>query len=537
MKKLSALFVACLILIVGCGAPMDDLGLQTLETAEDFSHVEEDSSPVEDAWDLDILLSESLSDAEYAMEPRMTPGSVEQIFIDHIPNSEEYLTINENTRVFTSHEPTLTFSLKIDTASYRNTLRHINSGNLPPADAVRTEEFINYFTYDQQMPEPDGPFSIHTEIGQSIFNSNNHMAFIRVRSRDIDRADLPPSNLTFLIDTSGSMSPHNRLPLLQSAFGLLVETLTENDVVSIVTYASGSGVVLDSVRGDRKDEIMYAINILRAGGSTAGADGIQTAYALAEKNYMPNANNRIILATDGDFNVGVASISELEDLISNKRQTGIYLSILGVGMGNLRDSVMETLAKHGNGNYHYIDNLSEARKVLVDEATANLFTIADDVKAQVEFNPDLVSSYRLIGYENRALRNEDFEDDQVLASAIGIGTDVVVMFELELNDDIADSPVGELFDVRIRYKDPGDTVCRLITHPVREDRILESNSADFNFASAVAAFAHILRGSDFTGEANINTVITQARANLGVDEFGHRKEFVEMALRSRGLLD
>ena len=520
MKKFSALLAACLILIVGCGAPAN-LSPQSLESPQDSQLVENGLRVAEDD----------------DMELSAIPDSFEPIFIDYIPNSEEYLVINENTRVFTSHEPTLTFSLKVDTASYRNTMRHINTGNLPPADAVRTEEFINYFTYDQQMPEPDGPFSIYAEIGQSIFNRNNHMAFIRVRSRDIDRTELPPSNLTFLIDTSGSMSPHDRLPLLQSAFGLLVETLTEDDVVSIVTYAAGSSVALDSVRGDRKDEIMQAINSLQAGGRTDGADGIQTAYALAEKNYIPNANNRIILATDGDFNVGVTSISELEDLISNKRQTGIYLSILGVGMGNLRDSVMETLAKHGNGNYHYIDNLSEARKVLVDEATANLFTIADDVKAQVEFNPDLVSSYRLIGYENRALRNEDFEDDEVLASAIGIGTDVVVMFELEFNEDVADVPVGELFDVRIRYKDPGDTVSRLITHPVREDRVLEQNSTDFNFASAVAAFAHILRGSDFIGEANIDMVISHAESNMGEDVFGYRKEFIEMVLRARELID
>ena len=459
-----------------------------------------------------------------------------------MPNTEEYLAINENSTVNTANNTMLTFSLKVDTASYRNAVRYINSGSLPPADAVRTEEFINYFSYDQYLPESDGPFSIYAEIGKSIFDSNKYLAFVRVKAMDIDRDILAPSNLTFLIDTSGSMNSYDKLPLLKSAFSLLTETLTEDDTVSIVTYAGRSAVVLDSISGDRKSEITRAINSLESGGSTAGGEGILTAYALAEKNFRPDANNRVILATDGDFNVGVSSTEELELLISRKRESGIYLSVLGFGMGNLKDNMMETLAKNGNGNYSYIDTLSEAKKVLVDELASNLYVIADDVKAQVEFNPALVSSYRLIGYENRALSNRDFDDDRKDAGEIGVGADVVVMFELELNDQarglkyqaLDPQPEGaefadELFEVRIRYKEPGSSVSSLITQPVKTARIYDENSADFEFASAVAGFAHLLRNSEHAGDVTISQVISKAQGNLGEDRNGYRQEFVYTA--------
>ena len=459
-----------------------------------------------------------------------------------VPNSEQYLSINANSFLDAAANPLLTFSLKVDTASYRNVVRYINSGSLPPVDAVRTEEFINYFKYDMPMPEPDGPFSLYTEVGRSLFDSSKYMAFIRVKSKDIDRENLAPSNLTFLIDTSGSMDSYDKLPLLQSAFDLLTETLTENDTVSLVTYAGASTVLLDSVSGGSKPEIENAINSLQAGGSTAGANGIITAYALAEKNFKPNGNNRVILATDGDFNVGVSSDSDLERLISDKRDTGVYLSVLGVGMGNLKDDRMETLAKNGNGNYNYIDSLSEAKKVLVDELSANLYTIADDVKAQVEFNPALVSSYRLIGYENSEMPNQDFNNDQKDAGEIGVGTDVVLMFELTLENENqgykyqtpAPQPDNgpysdELFEVRIRYKDPGSSTSKLITQPVKTDQIYNENSSDFCFASAVAGFADILRNSQYTGDLTINGVINQAEENLGEDPDGYRREFVQIA--------
>ena len=466
----------------------------------------------------------------------------------YVPNQEEYLTVNENSFVDTINNSMLTFSLKVDTASYRNAIRYINSGNIPPTDAVRTEEFINYFNYDGKMPETDGPFSIYTEVGKSIFDSSRYLAFIRVKSKDIDRDSLPHSNLTFLIDSSGSMSSYDKLPLLKSAFSLLTETLTENDTVSIVTYAGNSSIVLDSISGDRKTEINRAINSLQAGGSTAGGEGILTAYALAEKNFKPSGNNRIILATDGDFNVGVSSTKELERLISRKRESGVYLSVLGFGMGNLKDNIMETLAKNGNGNYSYIDSISEAKKVLVDELDSNLYTIADDVKAQVEFNPALVSSYRLIGYENRQMDNRDFNNDQKDAGEIGVGTDVVLMFELTLanesggykyQNDNRQPDNGEygdeLFEVRIRYKDPGASSSQLITIPVKTEQVFGENSSDFYFASAVAGFAHLLRNSEHTGGVTINRVIAQAENNMGYDESNYRMEFIQIAERYKSI--
>ena len=539
MKKINMVLVlVCAVFAAGCGSPASPQNAIKEPAATSAPMTTIDNSG-------QVAREYSLNDA-YATEAEApayeaAPAPYEQDYYE-IPNTEEYLAINENSLVNTRDNSMLTFSLKVDTASYRNTVRYIESGNLPPSDAVRTEEFINYFKYDGQMPVSDGPFSIYAEIGDSIFDSNKHLAFIRVKAKDIDRRDLAPSNLTFLIDTSGSMNSYDKLPLLQSAFGLLAETLTEDDTVSIVTYAGSSAVVLDSVSGDRVSEIKNAINRLESGGSTAGGEGIITAYALAEKNFRPKANNRVILATDGDFNVGVSTTSELEKLISTKRESGVYLSILGFGMGNLKDNMMETLAKYGNGNYSYIDSLSEAKKVLVDELTSNLYTIADDVKAQVEFNPALVSSYRLIGYENRALDNRDFENDKKDAGEIGVGTDVVLLFELELGNKNqglkyqTQEPqpergdfIDELFEVRIRYKDPGVSVSKLITLPVKTERILDHNTTDFNFASAVAGFAHLLRNSEYAGDITINQIIAQAEDNLGKDYDGYRHEFVNIA--------
>ena len=460
-----------------------------------------------------------------------------------IPNSDEqYLVINENRMVNASENSMLTFSLKVDTASYRNVVRYIESGNRPPADAVRIEEMINYFNFDQQLEPNDTPFSIYTELGPSPFSADRNLAFVRVKSKDISREELPPSNLTFLIDVSGSMAPFDRLPLLKSAFGLLVETLRPQDTVSIVTYAGTSQQLLDSARGNDKRRIMEVINSLHASGGTAGGAGIQTAYSLAEKNFVPGGNNRVILATDGDFNVGISSISELEQFISQKRDTGVYLSVLGVGTDNLRDDIMETLAKHGNGNYNYLDSISTAKKVLVDEFASNLYVIADDVKSQVEFNPALVSDYRLIGYENRRLQNRDFTDDTKDAGEIGIGTDVVLMFELTLkNGDNNGLKYGgnvlaedsgeygdEFFEVRIRYKDPGESASKQITVPVKADRLLARNTNDFNFASSVAAFGHLLRDSQYKGDLELAKIIEVADGNLGSNNDRIRREFVQL---------
>lgn len=452
---------------------------------------------------------------------------------------EEYLPITENTVNEVNDNPLLTFSLKVDTASYRNVVRYLESGNLPPADAVRIEEMINYFNYDEPLEKNDSPFAIYSEIGPSPFDPNKDIAFVRVKSEDIDRSDLPKSNLTFLIDTSGSMNTYDKLPLLKSSFSLLVETLTEDDTVSIVTYAGNAGVVLNSVSGDQKDRILKAINDLEASGSTAGADGINTAYALAEKNFIAKANNRVILATDGDFNVGVSSVKELERLISDKRSSGIYLTILGFGTENLKDNKMETLAKNGNGNYSYIDSGASAKKVLVDELGSNLYTIADDVKAQIEFNPALIQSYRLIGYENRMLADKDFADDTKDAGEIGVGTDVVLMFEIsrvgstslkyQASSDTPRDPgeyADELFEVKIRYKDPGKSTSKLIVEPVKLDRYLSFNTSDFNFAVSIAAFGHLLKNSSYKGSITPEDIMATVKDSLGKDRGGYRREFI-----------
>ncbi len=473
----------------------------------------------------------------------------------YIRNREEYLTITENTETAVKDEPLTTFSLKVDTASYRNIARYIEDGQIPPPDAVRIEEMINYFSYDEPLPENDTPFSIYTEIGPSPFDADKEIVFVRVKSKEIDRAELPKSNLTFLIDSSGSMNSDDKLPLLKSSFALLVENLTEEDTVSVVTYAGSAEVVLDSVSGAEKSRILKAIFDLRAGGSTAGADGINTAYALAEKNFAEGGNNRVLLATDGDFNVGVSSVGGLEDLITKKRESGIYLSILGFGTGNLKDDRMETLAKNGNGNYGYIDSIVSAQRTLVDELGATLHTVADDVKAQIEFNPAQVSGYRLIGYENRMMANEDFADDTKDAGEIGAGTDVVLLFEItragkekpgvdialkyQPKDDAELTPqeeeitvpaefADELMQVSIRYKEPGEDVSRLITEPVKQSRYLDANTDDFNFAVSVAAWGHLLKDSAYTGEVTVGQVLSIANDSLGEDSGGYREELISL---------
>ena len=443
-------------------------------------------------------------------------------------DSESYLAIDENRTEFAKDEDTVTFALKVDTASYTNVARYIRSGQLPPADAVKTEELLNYFSYDNQIEDKQGPFYLSTEIGESPYNENKKIALLRVKTDKIEKEDLPASNLTFLIDTSGSMNSYDKLPLLKEAFSLLVDTLDENDRVSIVTYAGSSSVVLSGASGEDKFEILNAINNLEAGGSTYGEGGIQMAYELAEENRIENGNNRIILATDGDFNVGISSVNGLKQLISDKKNSGINLSILGFGMGNLKDDNMETLSKHGNGNYSYINSLDDAKKVLVDELGSTLFTVASDVKAQVKFNTEEISSYRLIGYENRMLNNEDFDDDTKDAGEIGAGTDIVMMFELEMINERESKDNSELFQVNIRYKKPGASTSTEIISEVRNNKITNKTSDDFEFACAVAGFSHLLRDSDALGELNMRTIIKLAESNVGKDEGGYRREFVNL---------
>ncbi len=462
---------------------------------------------------------------------------------EYIPGGESYLEISDNDVMRVQADPMLTFSLKVDTAAYSNVQRYIESGIAPPHDAVRIEEMINYFSYDEDPDFTEGPFAVYAEIGPSPLDDTKQMAFVRVKTEDVPKEDLPSSNLVFLIDTSGSMDAYDKLPLLKESFALLVDTLDGDDRVSIVTYAGSSEIVLDSASGDDKDKILRAIDRLTAGGSTAGADGIRTAYKLAQKNLMQNGNNRVILASDGDFNVGISSLDELETFIGNKRDSGVYLSILGFGTGNTRDDIMETLAKNGNGNYSYINTVETAEKVLVEELGSNLFTVAEDVKAQIEFNPANVASYRLVGYENRMLANEDFNDDTKDAGEIGVGTDVVMMFEFELASSSSDSGLkygdapaentsgayaDELFEVRIRYKNPGDSESQLVLMPVTWEEMPRRNTSDYNFACAVAAFGHILRGSEYTGDATLDSVYEQAEAGLGRDRSGYRAGFLDL---------
>lgn len=441
-------------------------------------------------------------------------------------SAESYLNIEENTTQDTAEETMLTFSLKVDTAAYSNITRYIENGSLPPADAVRTEELLNYFSYDGETTPTDSPFALSAEVGPSPSSDDKYIALIRVKTAEIEKEELPPSNLTFLIDTSGSMDSYNKLPLLKEAFSLLVETLDENDRVSIVTYAGSSEIVLDSMSGDQSREILDAIHRLEASGSTAGADGILTAYELAEKNYIEDGNNRIILATDGDFNVGTSDLRGLKKLVSQKRDNGVYMSLLGFGEGNLQDDTMETLSKNGNGNYLYIHSVSDAKKGLVDELGSNLHTVADDVKAQIEFNPENVKNYRLIGYENRRMSNEDFDDDTKDAGEIGAGTDVVMMFELELAETL--SSLDQLFEIRIRYKDPGNLESELLTQPVFLDDIEENNSSDFHFACSVAGFGDLLRESTYAEDVTLSKVIALADENLGDDRGGYREAYLDL---------
>ncbi|MCL2285532.1 MAG: VWA domain-containing protein, partial [Firmicutes bacterium] len=451
--------------------------------------------------------------------PNLRAGQEEEFRAGGNYNLETHLPITENQWASPEVEAAISFTLQIDTASYRNVARMINNGLRPNPDAVRIAEMINYFNFDIVTPLIEGtPFSIYTEIGPSPFNEDKYLAFVRVRAKDICRTDLPASNLTFLIDTSGSMAPANRLPLVQQSLGLLVPELDENDTVSVVTYAGCARVLLDSVPGNQHEYIMNAINSLVARGSTAGGPGISMAYQLATQNFCPNMNNRIILATDGDFNVGVSTVSELYEMMAEYRRRGIHMTILGFGMGNFRDDMLETIARNGNANYHYLDTIQAAYKVFVEELISNMFVIAEDVRAQVEFNPLLVESYRLIGYENRRIDNLDFDNDFRDAGEIGVGSEIALMFELTIFEEaLYANSNANLFEVRVRYHEPGDYTSRLITLPVTGERILAQNSSDFTFAAAVAAFGHLLRDSEHVGNATYSQVLEMATSSLGQD--------------------
>ncbi|ERJ12006.1 vWA domain-containing protein [Haloplasma contractile] len=464
-------------------------------------------------------------------------------------SNEDYKHIEENRIMDVLTSPLSTFSIDVDTASYSNMRRFLNDGNMPQPDAIRTEELINYFSYDYNGPTGENPFSITTEVAPCPWNEQRQLAMIGIQGIKIDNEEFPPSNLVFLLDVSGSMNASNKLPLVKDALKLLVNNLDEDDTISIVVYAGSSGVVLEPTSGDQKDKIIRAFEGLQAGGSTAGGTGITRAYQLAKDSFIEGGNNRVILATDGDFNVGVSSDSELTRLIEEKRDDDIFLSVLGFGTGNYKDSKMETLANKGNGNYAYIDSLLEAKKVLVEEMGSTLLTIAKDVKIQVEFNPAQVKGYRLIGYENRLLNNEDFDDDTKDAGELGAGHTVTAFYELipaDSDEDIdgiddlkyqnrENTGSNEIMEVRIRYKEPTGDESKLITEVVNSEDLTSNPSNNFKFASSVAEFGLLLRDSDYKGTASYTHIIETATASKGDDTGGYRSEFIRLVKLAKEL--
>ena len=467
-------------------------------------------------------------------------------------NTESYAHIDENDFRLVSASPLSTFSIDVDRASYANIRRFIQSGDRPPVDAVRIEEMINYFPYGWGEASGTHPFAVTTEVSEAPWKRDHRLVRIGLHAPSVDVENLPPGNLVFLLDVSGSMRPSDKLPLLKSAFALLVEQLRPEDRVAIVVYAGAAGLVLPSTRGDRHDKITAALDQLEAGGSTAGGAGLKLAYDVARENHIDGGNNRVILATDGDFNVGASSDAEMVRLIEGERDSGTFLTVLGFGTGNLKDSKMEQIADHGNGNFHYVDGLLEARKVLVEEMGGTLLTLARDVKLQVEFNPARVSGYRLIGYENRLLADEDFNDDTKDAGELGAGHTVTALYEVVPAgvsvprgvDDLryqpqADDPPppsgfdGELLYVKVRYKDPDGSASKLLEHAVADD--VESPSTDFRFATAVAGFGMLLRDSEHAGDFTLDHVIRLAEKARGDDPRGYRGEFIRLVETTRDL--
>ncbi|MBN1515182.1 VWA domain-containing protein [Candidatus Sumerlaeota bacterium] len=469
-------------------------------------------------------------------------------------NTEEYDHVEENPFLPVAQNPLSTFSIDVDTASYANVRRMIKEGQFPPAGAVRIEECVNYFNYDYAPPEDEHPFAVHADLARCPWAREHRLARIALKGVEVQKDELPDSNLVFLLDVSGSMDEVNKLGLLKRAFSALTQNLGPRDRVAIVVYAGSSGVVLSSTTctENNKPEILAALDRLQAGGSTHGSAGIQLAYQVAEQNFIEGGNNRVILATDGDFNVGVSNQSDLVSLIQQKAKKNVFLSVMGFGMGNYKDSTMEKLADKGNGNYAYIDSMMEARKVLIDEMAGTLLTIAKDVKIQVEFNPVKVAAYRLIGYENRMLRTEDFADDKKDAGEIGAGHTVTAFYELvpagsaipgvaapselkyQKTAEPSEAAMGdELLTVKLRYKAPDSDQSTLLELPVMDqDRTWESADEDFQFAAAVAGWGMLLRDSQYKGELSWALVEELALGGKGDDKNGYRGEFLQLVKAS-----
>ena len=466
--------------------------------------------------------------------------------------TESYGAINDNPFLPAAQNQLSTFSIDADTASYSNIRRFINQNQLPPRDAVRIEEMINYFNYDYPQPPRGAPVGATVEAASAPWNPQHRLVRVAIKARELTPQRRPPSNLVFLLDVSGSMQPAERLPLLKRAIRMLVEQLSANDRVTVVTYAGTTGIALQPTPGNQKDVILGLIDSLEAGGSTNGGSGIQLAYQEAAAGFIPGGVNRVILATDGDFNVGITDRGTLLKLIEEKARSGVFLTVLGVGMGNYKDATLEMLADKGHGNYAYLDTLNEARKVLVEQMSGTLVTVAKDVKVQVEFNPSVVDAYRLIGYENRALRNEDFNNDQKDAGDMGAGHTVTVLYEVvprgvSINAPGIDplkyqQPVApaagnvsnETLTIKIRYKEPSATQSNELVFPlVDREQTFSRASVDFRFAAAVAAFGMVLRDSPYKGTATMDSVLSMAEDGIGPDKFGYRREFLQLAQRAR----
>lgn len=472
-------------------------------------------------------------------------------------DSEDYAGIEENKFHQPIETPLSTFSIDVDAASYSNVRRFLNNGQQPVVDAVRIEEMINYFTYDYAQPKGEDPFSITTNYMEAPWNKKHQLVQIGLQGKKIASENLPASNLVFLLDVSGSMNSPNKLPLLKSSLKMLVNEMRKEDKVSIVVYAGAAGLVLEPTNGDNKQKIIDALDKLQSGGSTAGGAGINLAYSIAKQNFVEGGNNRVILATDGDFNVGASSNESMEDLIEEKRKDGVFLTVLGFGMGNYKDSKMEILADKGNGNYAYIDNLQEAQKVLVNEFGGTLFTIAKDVKIQVEFNPAKVQAYRLIGYENRKLNDEDFNNDKKDAGELGSGHTVTALYEIvpvgvksdfvgsvdplkyqkQIDRKITSSAseTNELLTVKFRYKKPEGTKSKLITKTLKEGD-QSKNDPNIQWAASVASFGMLLRDSDYAQNMNYNDVVSLAKTSKGEDEYGYRSEFIQLVRLASNLV-
>lgn len=509
-----------------------------------------------DEWKMEGIYEESAIKA-----PEGYLGSIYDYGDDYIvpENSEEYSEWQEKGYVNVMREPLSTFAADVDTASYSNLRRLIREGwglESLPQGAARIEEMLNYFSYDYEEPVGQEPFGVTTQLGRCPWNEEAELLMIGLKTQSIDYSLAPASNLVFLLDVSGSMGEPDKLPLLQESFAELTDNLTKKDRISIVTYASEDKVVLQGARGDEKKKIKKALNGLKASGGTNGSRGIQRAYELAEENFIEGGNNRVILATDGDLNIGMTTEEELEELISEKKESGIFLSVLGFGTGNIKDNKMETLADKGNGNYAYIDCLREAEKVLSEEMTATLLTICKDVKFQVEFNPDVVEGYRLLGYENRALDRQDFDDDEKDGGEIGAGHSVTALYEIvlrePLNHDMSESEIDDLkygseyrkrlsgtpkvssgagkykewLTISIRYKKPAGTVSQLLEYPIGYDSYRENPSDDFLFAAAVAEFGLLASHSEYPENASLSHVRRTLRS-LGLKDV-YKAEFLEL---------